>query len=145
MRKLLWASLVGAVVGLAMPADARAQAFGVSPAVNNTDPGLNPAYAAPGNYATTWGVPSFGWPRTYTVFASPYGPGYGYGYYPYMYVPGNYGFRLWRPGYVAPGYVYGAGYYGTVATPYLATTGPTLSPPMGYYAPGFGAPAFYAW
>jgi hypothetical protein len=104
------------------------------------------AFSAPGNYGITWGVPSFGSPRTYTAFSSPYGPGYGYGYYPYTYVPGYYGFRLYRAGYITDSTLYGAGWYGTPTAfaPFYPITLP-IRPGLGYYAPGFGAPAFYAW
>src|SRR4051794_13206780 len=71
---------------------------------------INPYYAAPGNYGMAYGSPSFGLTRTYTSFSSPYGAGYGYGYAPYGLLPGRYGVGLWRPGFVAPGYLYGASY-----------------------------------
>ncbi len=100
-------------------------------------------YGAPGNYGTTWGVPSYGWPRTYSSFSSSYGAGYGYGYYPYGGGWPGYsgGLGIWRPGFVAPGYAYGAGYtYGggtTFAVPY-PPTGRAFPPGIGAYAPGFG-------
>ena len=101
-------------------------------------------YAAPGYYGMGYGSPSLGIPRTYTAFSSPYGAGYGYGYAPYSYLPGRYGVGLWRPGLVAPGYVYAPGYYRTFPVPYRPLV-PFTSPAVGYYAPGFGPPAFYAW
>jgi hypothetical protein len=137
---LLWSSLLGVAILFVPASSVRAQAYGTM--AGNT--AVASPYRAPGVYATTWGVPSFGWPRTYTAFSSPYGPGYGYGYYPYSYVPGYYGFRLWRPGFAAPGYVYGAGYYGTVSTPYQGLTN-GYAPPIGVYAGGFGAPPFVGW
>jgi hypothetical protein len=137
MRHWLGAIVVGAAV-LATAGAARAQYY------TGLYQGGAPMYAAPGFYATTWGVPSYGFPRTYTVFTSSYGPGYGYGYYPYTVLPGYYGARIWRPGYAVPGYMYGARYYGTVTTPYRPVP-PAWAVPLGYYAPGFGPPAFFAW
>jgi hypothetical protein len=121
MRHSLWAMLVGAVMLLASASSARAQVVTNSsadparvPVITNSvvegAPGISPYYAAPGSYATSWGVPSFGMPRTYTVFSSPYGQGYGYGYYPYVYWPGYYNYRVWRPGVAMPGYFYGGAY-----------------------------------
>lgn len=117
---------------------ARAQAAGFVP----SDPyRINGYYAAPGYYGMSYGSPSVGMPRTYTTFASPYGGGYGYGYAPYGLLPGRYGVGLWRPGFVTPGYLYGASYYRTFPVPYgpNAYVGP--APPIGLYAPGFGPPS----
>jgi hypothetical protein len=139
MRQFLWTIVVGAAV-TATAGTARAQLYGQMVGQS----GLAPYYQAPGNFSTTWGVPSFGIPRTYSQFASPYGAGYGFGYYPYTVLPGYYGARLWRPGFAVPGYFYGAGYYGTVSTPYRPLTN-GMAVPFGYYAPGFGPPSFYAW
>ncbi|WP_422927315.1 hypothetical protein [Singulisphaera sp. PoT] len=110
---------------------------------------LNPYLAAPGYYGTTYGTASYGMKRTYTEFSSPYGAGYGYGYAPYALVPGKFGVGLWRPGLVGPGYVYGAARYDTFAIP----GAPAPAPPLGVYAPAFGAPspptlappAYYSW
>jgi hypothetical protein len=140
MRHLLWATLVGAAMLLGSARPAHAQLYGMGIGAN----GYVDYYNVPGNYGTFWGTPSFGAPRTYSVFSSPYGAGYGYGYYPYAYFPGYYGFRIFRPGFVTPGYMYGTGYYGTMSTPYLGTTGP-LPPPIGVAAPGFGPPPYYAY
>src|SRR5438445_9289006 len=103
MPKWLWAMVIGAVISLGTPA--RAQ-------------WATSTYAAPGHYAMAYGVPGYGSPRTYTEFSSPYGMGYGYGYAPYGLVPNRYGVGLWRPGIVAPGYIYGAAYYRTIPVPY---------------------------
>lgn len=145
MRPTLWAILVGGVIA-ATAGSARAQFYGgINPvAASYGNAGPAGIYNTPGAYATTWGVPSFGYPRTYSTFTSPYGAGYGFGYYPYTYVPGYYGYRLWRPGFVAPGYLYGSGYYGTVTTPYQGLTG-GYRVPIGYYAPGFGPPSWLGW
>jgi hypothetical protein len=55
-----------------------------------------------------------------------------------------YGQGLWRPGFVAPGYVYGASSYRTFPVPYNPLA-PGYGPPLGYYAPGFGPPAYDGW
>jgi hypothetical protein len=106
--------------------------------------GRNPAYfATPGAYGMGYGVPSFGYPRTYTAFSSPFGgASYGYGYGQYAFLPGHYGVGLWRPGAVTPGYVYGAGYYRTFPVPYRPLV-PFRAPTIGNYAPGFGPPSYY--
>lgn len=140
MRRLLWVVIVGCAMALA-PGAARAQ---VALSATAGPYRLNGYFAAPGYYGTSYGVPSYGLTRTYSVYSSPYGLGYGYGYAPYGLLPGRYGVGLWRPGYVAPGYVYGASYYQTYAVPYVAgATGPL--PSIGVYAPGFGAAAYYGW
>src|SRR5258708_1390263 len=140
MRHLLCASLVGAVILIASAVPARAQVMSsqtgaVRGSRINTD-------FTPGTYATSWGVPSFGWPRTYTAFSSPYGSGYGYGYYPYVYWPGYYGYRVWRPGYTQPGYIYGDGFYQTLASPHTSFTGGFVDP-LKTYPPGFGPAGWY--
>jgi hypothetical protein len=63
-----------------------------------------------------------------------------------MTVPGYYGFRLYRAGYISSPTLFGAGYYGTPSSfaPFIPITLP-IRPPLGYYAPGLGAPAFYSW
>src|SRR5271166_200669 len=66
---------------------------------------------APGLYGMSYGFASYGMPQTYSVFSAYPGPSYGTNYPPYGILPGRYGVGLWRPGYVAPGYVYGASYY----------------------------------
>jgi hypothetical protein len=102
---------------------------------------MNGYFAAPGLYGMSYGSASYGMPRTYSVFSSPYGAGYGYGYDPYGLPPGRFGVCLWRPGFVAPGYAYGASYYQTFAVP--GVVGPL--PPVGVYAPGFGPTSYYGW
>ena len=141
MRRALWIALIGMAIDQASAGLARAQVFvgagGPAP--------IAPYYAAPGNYGMSYGVPSFGSVRTYSAFSSPFGPGYGYGYPPYAFVPGAYGaglWGLWRPGFgTAEGYSYGGSYYSTFAAPYRPWAG--FNPvPVGVYAPGFG-PTFY--
>ena len=73
-------------------------------------------------------------------------PSYGTNYPPYGILPGRFGMGIWRPGYVAPGYVYGASYYPSSGFGYR--TFPVMygregramdpAPPMGYYAPAYG-------
>ncbi|MHC5540993.1 hypothetical protein ACYOEI_22455, partial [Singulisphaera rosea] len=111
MRPRLWVAIVGTVLALA-PASARAQAVVASV---GTPYRMNGYLAAPGQYGMSYGSASFGMPRTYSEFSSPYGAGYGYGYAPYGLLPGRYGVGLWRQGFVAPGYAYGASYYNTFA------------------------------
>ena len=59
----------------------------------------------------SYGFASYGMPQTYSVFSAYPGPSYGTNFPPYGIMPGRYGVGLWRPGFVAPGYVYGASYY----------------------------------
>ncbi len=104
---------------------------------------LNPYYAPPGSYGMMLGSPSYGSVRTYTEFSSPYGAGYNYGYAPNGLSPGRYGVGLWRPGFVAPGYTYGASYYSYRTFAVGNPGGPT--PPVGVYAPAFGPTSVYGW
>jgi hypothetical protein len=144
MRHLLLVVAVGSALSV-ISGQARGQVV-----IANTSPPyrVSDNIGLPNLYGTSWGVASFGIPRTYTTFASPYGAGYGYGYQgSYGVIPGRYGVGLWRPGFVAPGYTYGAAYgYNTFPYPYKAG-GPMYGPPIGTYAPGFGPgqpSAFYA-
>ena len=109
---------------------------------------------APGLYGTSYGFASYGMPQTYSVYSSLPGPSYGTNYPPYGLMPGKYGVGLWRPGYVAPGYVYGASYYPSSFSyrtfPVVAGTGRNASqiapaPPMGVYAPALGPGTLYGW
>src|SRR4051794_24161757 len=77
MRHLLGTMLLGLAIS-AFPASAPAQ----SPGAVGLYSGPKSVYGAPGNYGTTYGVPSYGMRRTYSAFPSPYGAGYGYGYAP---------------------------------------------------------------
>src|SRR4051812_29585362 len=142
IRSAIGLFLVGSALVLT-PAPARAQM--VVPGFS--DPyRLNGYLAAPGYYGMAYGSMSVGVPRTYTTFSSPYGPGYGYGYAPYGLLPGRYGVGLWRPGFVTPGYVYGASYYyPTLAGPLGSRggrAGPAggAAPARGGYPPRFGPP-----
>jgi hypothetical protein len=138
LRHALGFLLIGSALSAAlMPAQARAQAVisgGSAPFR------MNDYYAAPGFYGMAYGSMSAGVPRTYTSFASPYGAGYGAGYAPYGLLPGRYGVGLWRPGFVTPGYLYGASYYRTFPVPY-SSNAPGGTAPVGLYAPPFGPPS----
>jgi hypothetical protein len=109
---------------------------------------------APGLYGTSYGFASYGMPQTYSVYSSMPGPSYGTNYPPYGLLPPKYGVGLWRPGYVAPGYVYGASYYPSSFSyrtfPVVYGTGLNASqiapaPPMGVYAPALGPATLYGW
>jgi hypothetical protein len=111
---------------------------------------------APGLYGMSYGFASYGMPQTYTVFSAYPGPSYGSNYPPYGVMPGRFGVGLWRPGFVAPGYVYGASYYYPpnayayrtfAVAPGVASDGRRLSPPppVGVYAPAFGPGAVFGW
>ncbi len=111
-------------------------------------------FIAPGWYGTSYGFASYGMPQTYSVFSAYPGPSYGTNYPPYGLMPGRYGVGLWRPGYVAPGYVYGASYYPssgfayrTFPLTYGAPSTTTMAPPpsIGAYAPALGPPPLYGW
>ena len=101
--------------------------------------GANSVYGAPGFYGTSYGVASYGVPRTHSAFNSPYGAGYyAYGYPTPGFLPGRFGVELWRPGLGASGTAYGAT---TSYRTFPARTWPsptTYGPPFGVYAPGFG-------
>lgn len=126
--KVLGRGLLGAVLVFSV-AGQGARGQGVAPVESN------PVHVAPGLYGTSWGTASYGLKRTYSEFASSYGPGYGTGYAPYGFLPGPYGAGLWRPGQkVLHG---GPNQYRTFAVPYVP--GSTVAtPPFGLYAPAFG-------
>ena len=138
MRRVSRIALLGAAIGAAWAGPASAQE---NVSLGGSSPlGISAPYAAPGNFGTTYGVPSYGSIRTWSAYSSSYGAGYGYGYPPYAFLPGAYGAGLWRPGSATPdGYIYGGGFYNTFAAPYRPYTG--FGPvPFGAYAPGFGPP-----
>lgn len=141
MRHILFMAIVGTAIALS-PGAARAQNM---PTAAGTPYRMNAVFGAPGLYGMLYGTPSYGVPRTYTAFNSPYGLGYGYGYAPYGILPGRYGVGLWRPGFVTPGYAYGASYYyGTFPVPYSRNYSGPL-PAVGDYAPAFGPPSYMGW
>ncbi len=136
--------------------------FGIAPPDVKAQVGVGypPSYrvsdylGAPGNYGMSYGFASYGMPQTYTVFSTYPGPSYGSNYPPYGILPGRYGVGLWRPGYVAPGYVYGASYYYPPSSfsyrtfqlgynPGVPVNG-VAPPPVGVYAPTSGRVPFTA-
>ncbi len=94
-------------------------------------------------------------PQTYSVFSSYPTSSNGSNYPPYGLLPGRYGVGLWRPGYVSPGYVYGASYYPSSGFSYRTfpmtygrspAAGPLPpSPSIGVYAPALGPAPLYGW
>jgi hypothetical protein len=108
---------------------------------------------APGNYGMSYGFASYGMPQTYSVFSAMPGPSYGTTYPPYGLMPGKFGVGLWRPGFVAPGYVYGASYYypalGNSYRTFAVNNGTGFQsgplPPVGLYAPALGPRTMYGW
>lgn len=136
MRHRFGMVLIGASLAIA-PGASTARGQAAAGIVVGSPYRMNGYFAAPGYYGMAYGSPSYGMTRTYTSFSSPYGGGYGYGYAPYGLLPGRYGVGLWRPGFVAPGYAYGASYYRTYPVPYV-TNAFVPTPPVGAYAPGFG-------
>ena len=135
MRGRLWGYTIVATLAVA-PATAQ-DLPGASP---NRVP---PYYAAPGLYGVSFGSASFGVPRTYSEFSSPYGAGYLYGLPQYGLIPGRYGAGLWRPGVAMPDNSYDSSHsYRTFPTPEPAAH-VFPPPPLGVYAPGFGPNYFY--
>lgn len=121
-------------IALAAASTARAQAPAQGPADTPRR-----FYAAPGYYGMAWGVPSYGYVRTYSSFSSPYGGGYGGGYAPSAILPGPYGAAMWRPGIAGPGFGYGASYY-TFSHP-ADPNAPVA--PVGAYAPSLGPGPYF--
>ena len=147
------------VFGLGLGADdARAQAVVGGPYSSSYR--VSDYLGAPGLYGMSYGFASYGMPQTYSVFSAYPGPSYGSNYPPYSILPGRYGVGLWRPGFVAPGYVYGAASYpydsyASGSNSYRtfavgAGTGYPVSrlaspPPVGVYAPALGPRTLYGW
>lgn len=144
MRRLLLSTLFSGLALFAVaPRELRAQ----SPVVGSYR--VSDYFAAPGLYGTSYGFASYGMPRTYTTFSAYPGPSYGSNLPPYGFLAGRYGVGLWRPGFVAPGYVYGApaGGFSYRTFPVVSGTGLTagqIAPPpsIGVYAPALG-PGLY--
>jgi hypothetical protein len=115
---------------------------------------LSNYFGAPGLYGMSYGFASYGMPQTYSVFSAFPGPSYGSNFPPYGILPGKFGVGLWRPGFVTPGYMYGATYYPaslsyrTFPVGYAAGA-PTYQnyspPPVGVYAPALGPSTLYGW
>jgi len=142
MRRLLAAIVVGAVVSLGA-GEARAQAVMGGPYSGSYR--VSDYFAAPGHYGTSYGFASYGVPRTFTTFSAYPGPSYGSNVPGYGFLPGRYGVGLWRPGFTAPGYVYGAPTSGSSyrTFPVVYGTGLTVDqiappPSIGVYAPALG-------
>jgi hypothetical protein len=137
--------LLAVAIGLGMAAgEARAQVLGSTPYM--TSYRVSDYFVAPGWYGTSYGFASYGFPQTYSVYSAFPGPSYGTNYPPYGLLPTRWGVGLWRPGYVTPGYVYGASYYPSTGLGYrtfpvnygMAGRSMDPAPPMGYYAPALG-------
>lgn len=163
MRGCWWVGLrtvVGMVVivGLAMGAsEAKAQAMVGGPYSSSYR--VSDYLGAPGLYGMSYGFASYGMPQTYSVFSAYPGPSYGSNYPPYSVLPGRFGVGLWRPGFVAPGYVYGAPSYpydsyasgsNSYRTFAVSGTGYPVNqiaspPPVGIYAPALGPKTLYGW
>jgi len=147
-----WLLAVAIGLGLAVP---EAGAQGVAGSGYASSYRVSDYFVAPGWYGMSYGFASYGMPQTYSVFSAYPGPSAGTNYPPYGLLPGRYGVGLWRPGYVAPGYVYGASYYPSTAFAYRtfpvvhgATpgNGPMAPPPpVGIYAPALGPAPLYGW
>src|SRR5215467_12285825 len=143
-ERLAW-MILAVAIGLGSSArEAGAQVVAGSPYMSSYR--VSDYFSAPGWYGTSYGFASYGFPQTYSVFTAFPGPSYGNNYPPYGLLPGRYGVGLWRPGYVAPGYVYGASYYPSSGFSYrtfpvmYGTAGRSMdpAPPIGYYAPALG-------
>ncbi|WP_165232222.1 hypothetical protein [Aquisphaera insulae] len=138
MRRLLAFVILG--LGLtALPRAASAQST-YSPSYRVSD-----YFAAPGLYGTSYGYASYGVPRTYTSFSAFPGSAYSSNLPPYGYLPGRYGVGLWRPGFTAPGYVFGEPASGYSYRTFPVVSGTTLTadqiaprPSIGVYAPALG-------
>ncbi|WP_169977064.1 hypothetical protein [Tautonia rosea] len=131
--------VVVAVIGTAISFGAARLSLAQSVDVNGV-PMAAPIYDAPGYYGMAWGVASYGVPRTHSNFATPFGGvGYGYGYDPYVLLPGSFGASLWRPGSVNPGDYSAPGRYSTFPIPRGGVT-PPWGVPVGFYAPALGPP-----
>ena len=132
MRRLLGAIVLGA--SAFVPSSAYSQV----PATAHPYAGVNSIYGAPGYYGVSYGVASYGVPRTYSAFSSPYGLGYAYGYPPSAILPGRHGMGLWRPDTTGSGPVFGntTSYRTFPASSWPVPSG--YGPPVGAYAPAFG-------
>ena len=141
LAPMLLASAIG--FGISVP-EAGAQVLAGSPYMSSYR--VSDYFVGPGWYGTSYGFASYGFPQTYSVFSAFPASSYAANYPPYGLLPGRYGVGLWRPGYVAPGYVYGASYYPSTGLGYrtfpvnygMAGRAMDPAPPMGYYAPALG-------
>jgi hypothetical protein len=152
LNRPAWLLAVMIGLGLALP-EAGAQVVAGSGYIGSYR--VSNYFIAPGWYGMSYGYASYGMPQTYSVYSTFPGPSYGTNYPPYGLMPGRYGVGLWRPGYVAPGYVYGASYYPSSAFAYRTFpvyygagpgAGPMAPPPsVGTYAPALGPAPLYGW
>jgi hypothetical protein len=154
-RLLRPAALLAAVLAVVLSGhEARAQLVVGGPYSNSYR--VSDYLGAPGLYGMSYGFASYGMPQTYSVFSAYPGPSYGTNYPPYGILPGRFGLGLWRPGFVAPGYVYGASYYYPANSLSYRTFavgpgpgGPVYQvaspPPVGVYAPALGPSTLYGW
>ncbi len=101
------------------------------------DPPLSRVYRAPGFYGTAWGSASYGVPRLYSNFNSPFGVNYGLGYDPSRILPGPFGQGLWTEAAGAQDWSNGYLGYRTFAHP---PTPGQPTPGIGHYAPMLGPP-----
>ena len=75
-------------------------------------------YNSPGNYGVAYGTASFGKPRTWSAYSSPFGGGYGMGYGPSAILPGRHGVGIWSQGAASGGVgVPATGFYWTFRRP----------------------------
>jgi hypothetical protein len=155
------AAVLAAVIAIGSGArEARAQAMVGGPYLGSYR--VSDYLGAPGLYGMSYGFASYGMPQTYSVFSAfPGSSYYGMNYPPYGVLPGRYGAGLWRPGFVAPGYVYGAAAFpydsyasGSSSYRTFAVAGPygyagvraiSSPPPVGVYAPALGPRTPYGW
>src|SRR5271156_4484414 len=105
------AAIGAAVIGLGSGArEANAQAIVGGPYSSSYR--VSDYLGAPALYGMSYGFASYGMPQTYTVFSAYPGASYGSNFPPYGILQNRrFGVGLWRPGFVAPGYAYGASYY----------------------------------
>jgi hypothetical protein len=149
-----WLLAIVIGLGLAVP---EAGAQGVAGSEYASSYRVSNYFIAPGWYGMSYGFASYGMPQTYSVYSAFPRSSYAANFPPYGLMPGRYGVGLWRPGYLAPGYVYGASYYPssdfayrTFPVVYGATPGAgpmAPPPPVGVYAPALGPapPGLYGW
>ena len=144
MQRLLGITALGALLALGLgTGQARGQA--VMGGAYSGSYRVSDYFAAPGLYGTSYGYASYGVPRTYTTFSTYPSSSYGSNLPGYGYLPGRYGVGLWRPGFAAPGYIFGEPTSGSSyrTFPVVYGTGLTVDqiaprPSIGVYAPALG-------
>jgi hypothetical protein len=152
-QTLTAAAVVAAVLGLGLGTE-EVHAQGPAAGGYSGSYRVSDYLGSPGSYGMSYGFASYGMPQTYSVFSAMPGPSYGTTYPPYGLMPGKYGVGLWRPGFVAPGYVYGASYYYPASSDSYRTfsvgnragsQAASPPPPVGVYAPALGPRTMYGW